>query len=55
MVNRLMDPPGSSAFYAYQQVLEIHGNNKQAHDGLQKIADQYEKLARESLLKVILN
>ena len=47
MVNRLMDPPGSSAFYAYQQVLELHENNKAAHEGLQKIADHYEKIARQ--------
>ncbi len=48
MVNRLMDPPGSSALYAYQQVLELHNNNKQAIEGLRKIADHYEKIARES-------
>jgi serine/threonine protein kinase len=49
MVNRLMEPPGSSAFYAYQQVLELHKNNKQAHDGVLAIADHYERVARESL------
>lgn len=49
MVKRLMDPPDSSAFYAFQQVLEMHENNKQAKDGLRKIADQYEKMARASL------
>jgi serine/threonine protein kinase len=51
MVNRLMDPPGSSAFYAYQQILELHSNNKQAMDGLRHIADYYEKQARESFIK----
>lgn len=49
MVKRLIDPPGSSAFYAFQQVLEIHENNKQATEGLRKIADHYEKNARERL------
>lgn len=49
MVKRLMDPPGSSAFYAFRQVLEIHENNKQANEGLRKIADHYEKIAREGL------
>lgn len=49
MVKRLMDPPGSSAFYAYQQVLELHANNRQAMDGLRNIADHFEKTARASL------
>jgi hypothetical protein len=49
MVNRLMEPPGSSAFYAYQQVLELHPENRTAHEGLRYIADHYEKKARESL------
>ncbi len=49
MVNRYMDPPGSCAFYAYLQVLELHDKNKEAMDGLRVIADHFEKLAKESL------
>ena len=50
LVNRLMDPPGSSAYYAYRQVLELHKNNKAAYEGLRKIADHYEKLARQDFM-----
>lgn len=49
LVNRLMEPPGSSAYYAYQQVLELQHNNRLAHQGLRNIADHYEEMARESL------
>ena len=49
MVGRITEPPGSNAYDAYKQVLEIDPNNPQAKAGLFKIADHYEKLARESL------
>ncbi len=49
LVGRLVEPPGSSALDAYRQVLESHNNNKQAHEGVAKIADHYEKVARKSL------
>jgi hypothetical protein len=48
MVGRITDPPGSNAFAAYQQILEIDPGDAQAHAGLKKIADHYETLARES-------
>lgn len=49
MVNRLMEPPGSSAFYAYQQVRKLHPENRTAHEGLRNIAGHYEQKARQSL------
>jgi serine/threonine protein kinase len=48
MVGRITDPPGSNAFAAYQQILEIEPGNAQAHAGMMKIADHYETLARKS-------
>jgi serine/threonine protein kinase len=39
LVGRLLEPPGSSAYDAYQQVLDIHRHNKQAIQGLQRIGD----------------
>ena len=48
MVGRITTPPGSNAFSAYQQILEIDPGDAQAHAGLKQIADHYEKLARES-------
>jgi serine/threonine protein kinase len=48
MVGRITDPPGSNALAAYQQILEIDPGNAQARAGIRKIADHYEKLARES-------
>jgi serine/threonine protein kinase len=48
MVGRITDPPGSNAFAAYQQILEIDPGDEQAHTGLKQIADHYETLARES-------
>jgi len=48
MVGRITDPPGSNAFAAYQQILEIDPGDAQALDGMRKIADHYETLARES-------
>lgn len=49
LVRRLMDPPGSSAYDAYHQVLKSHKQNRQANEGLRKIADYYENVARQSL------
>lgn len=39
LVGRLLEPPGSSAYDAYQQVLSMHPRNKQATEGLQRIGD----------------
>jgi hypothetical protein len=49
MVGRITTPPGSNAYAAYQQILEIDPSDAKAHDGLKKIANHYETLARESL------
>ncbi|NOY67125.1 MAG: serine/threonine protein kinase [Gammaproteobacteria bacterium] len=46
MVKRYTEPPGSNAYAAYKQVLEIHPGNSQALSGLERIADEYAKLAR---------
>jgi serine/threonine protein kinase len=48
MVGRITDPPGSNAYAAYQQILEINPNDEQAHSGLDQIADHYEAMALES-------
>jgi serine/threonine protein kinase len=40
LVGRYIEPSGSSAFDAYQQVLALHHNNKQAWQGLQNLGDQ---------------
>jgi serine/threonine protein kinase len=48
MVGRITDPPGSNAFAAYEQILEIDPGDAQALDGMKKIADHYETLARTS-------
>jgi serine/threonine protein kinase len=39
LVGRLLDPPGSSAYDAYQQILTLHQHNKQATEGLRHIGD----------------
>ncbi|MES9970572.1 MAG: serine/threonine-protein kinase [Candidatus Thiodiazotropha sp.] len=39
LVGRLLEPPGSSAYDAYQQILTIHQHNKQATEGLEQIGD----------------
>ena len=49
IVGRIVDPPGSNAYDAYKQVLNIDPNDKQAEAGLLVISDHYESLARESL------
>ncbi|MEW8507120.1 MAG: serine/threonine-protein kinase [Candidatus Thiodiazotropha sp.] len=47
LVGRHLEPAGSSAYDAYQQVLQMHQNNKQANLGLQQIGDLLEKRIRE--------
>lgn len=49
MVGRMLEPPGSSAYDAYQQVLAMHQHNKQANQGLQQLGDQIEKSVRETI------
>ncbi|MFI0413358.1 MAG: hypothetical protein ACH255_04385, partial [Candidatus Thiodiazotropha sp.] len=39
LVGRLLEPSGSSAYDAYQQILIMHRHNKQATQGLQQIGD----------------
>jgi serine/threonine protein kinase len=39
LVGRLLEPPGSSAYDAYQQILTMHQHNKQAILGLRQIGD----------------
>ncbi|MEW8207497.1 MAG: hypothetical protein AB2746_15340, partial [Candidatus Thiodiazotropha taylori] len=40
LVGRYIEPSGSSAYDAYQQVLVLHENNKQAWEGLHSLGDQ---------------
>ncbi|MCG7997079.1 MAG: serine/threonine protein kinase [Candidatus Thiodiazotropha taylori] len=40
LVGRYIEPSGSSAYDAYQQVLALHENNKQAWEGLHSLGDQ---------------
>ena len=49
LVGRYLEPPGSNAYAAYQQVLDLHENNRQAILGLQRIGDYFEKIARSRL------
>ena len=51
IVGRIIDPPGSNAYEAYRQVLEINPSNPQAQSGLIAIADHYQQLAATSLAK----
>jgi serine/threonine protein kinase len=46
LVGRLLEPPGSSAYDAYQQVLTMHQHNKQATEGLRQVGDSLEKQIR---------
>ena len=48
MVGYITEPPGSNAYDAYKHILEIDPYDPRANAGLDKIADHYEKLARES-------
>jgi serine/threonine protein kinase len=43
LVGRLLEPPGSSAYDAYQQILSMHQHNKQATEGLRQIGDILEE------------
>jgi hypothetical protein len=47
LVGRLLEPPGSSAYDAYQQILDMHRHNKQAIQGLQQIGDLLEGQVNE--------
>jgi serine/threonine protein kinase len=49
MVGRITEPPGSNAYEAYRQVIEINPHNADAKAGLSRIADHYEMLAAEKL------
>ena len=49
LVGRYIEPPGSNAYAAYQQILDLHRNNRQAILGLQAIGDHLEQLARSLL------
>jgi serine/threonine protein kinase len=47
LVGRDIDPPGSSAYDAYQEILDIHPNNRQAHEGLQRLGDHLAQMIRK--------
>ncbi|MET0026334.1 MAG: protein kinase [Candidatus Thiodiazotropha sp.] len=47
LVGRDIDPPGSSAYDAYQQILALHPNNREAHDGIQRLGDHLAKVIQE--------
>lgn len=49
LVGRIIDPPGSNAYEAYRQILEIDPSEPQAQSGLIAIADHYQQLAISSL------
>jgi serine/threonine protein kinase len=49
LVGRYLEPSGSSAYDAYQQVLALHSNNKQAIEGLQNLGDQLVLMVQEQL------
>ncbi|MEW8028046.1 MAG: hypothetical protein AB2806_09945, partial [Candidatus Thiodiazotropha sp.] len=46
LVGRLLEPAGSSAYDAYQQILTMHQHNRQATQGLQQIGDYLEEQVR---------
>jgi len=46
-IQRLTAPPGSNAYAAYREVLQIHPDNSAARDGLKRIADRYLIMAKE--------
>lgn len=46
-IGRFTEPTGSNAMDAYLKVLEIDKNNKRARQGLNDIASQYERHAKE--------
>lgn len=43
LVGRLLEPPGSSAYDAYHQILIMHQHNKQATEGLQQVGNLLEQ------------
>ena len=47
--NRLTSPKGNNALELYQKVLSINPDNQNAQDGLNRIADNYVKLAANAL------
>jgi serine/threonine protein kinase len=49
LVGRHLDPPGSSAYEAYQKILSLHHHNKQAYKGLRRLADQLAKTIQKQL------
>ncbi|MCU7934170.1 MAG: protein kinase [Candidatus Thiodiazotropha sp. (ex Dulcina madagascariensis)] len=49
LVGRYLEPSGSSAYDAYQQVLAMHQNNRQAVEGLQALGDRIEERLKERL------
>ena len=48
LVGRLVEPPSSSALTAYQQILDLHANNRQAKIGLQRLGDHYYEQANKA-------
>ncbi|MCP3868364.1 MAG: serine/threonine protein kinase [Gammaproteobacteria bacterium] len=49
LVGRYLDPPGGNAYEAYQSILRLHENNREAYTGLGKIGDHFEAVARRHL------
>lgn len=49
IVGRIIEPPGSNAYEAYRQILEIDPGDRAAQSGLVSIADHYQQLALKSL------
>ena len=45
---RLTTPPGNNAYETYRKIFSIAPDNYQARAGLEKIADKYEQLARNT-------
>jgi len=48
-IQRLTAPPGSNAYAAYREVLQVHPDNSAARAGLKRIADRYLLMAKERL------
>ena len=49
--SRLDNPKHSNAIYYFQQILVLDENNTAARAGLKQVAEEYLKMAKESLLK----
>lgn len=43
---RLVKPAGNNAYEAYQQILNKSPNDQRAHEGIKRIADAYEQMAK---------